>query len=80
MARPVRETPILFGEDARRFIARMQERHPETPEARAQRLRDYEIFQKAFEEGMREKRAREAANGGVDPWFKHVEFPKNLKL
>ena len=35
MARPIRETPILFGEDARRFIARMQERHPETPEARA---------------------------------------------
>ena len=44
MARPIRETPILFGEDARRFIARMQERHPETPEARAQRLRDYEFF------------------------------------
>ena len=71
MARPVRETPILFGEDARRFIARMQERHPETPEARVQRL-DYEIFQKTFEEGMREKRAREAANGGVDPWFDNV--------
>jgi hypothetical protein len=70
----------LFGEDARRFIARMQERHPETPEARAQRLWDYEIFQKAFEEGMREKRAREAANGGVDPWFRYVEFPKESKL
>ena len=80
MARPVRETPILFGEDARRFIARMQERYPETPEARAQRLRDYEFMQKAFEDGMREKRAREAANGGVDPWFKHVEVPKDLKL
>ena len=52
MARPIRETPILFGEDARRFIARMQERHPETPEARAQRLRDYEFFLKAFERGM----------------------------
>ena len=27
MAREIRETPILFGEDARRFLARMQERH-----------------------------------------------------
>ena len=72
MARPVRETPILFGEDARRFIARMQERHPETPEARARRLRDYEFFLKAFERGMAKKRAREAANGGVDPCFDNV--------
>ena len=72
MARPVRETPILFGEDARRFIARMQERHPETPEARAQRLRDYEFFLKAFERGMAKKRAREAANGGKDPCFDNV--------
>lgn len=72
MARPIRETPILFGEDARRFIARMQERHPETPEARARRLRDYEFFQKAFERGMAKKRAREAANGGVDPCFDNV--------
>ena len=72
MARPIRETPILVGEDARRFIARMQERHPETPEARAQRLRDYEFFLKAFERGMAKKRAREAANGGVDPCFDNV--------
>lgn len=48
MASPIRKTPILFGEDARRFIARMQERHHETPEARTQRLRDYEFFQKSF--------------------------------
>ena len=27
----------------------------------------------AREEGMREKRAREEANGGVDPWFRRVE-------
>lgn len=72
MALPIRETPILFGEDARRFLARMNERQPETPEARAQRLRDYEEVQKAFEEGMAEKRAREAANGGIDPWFDHI--------
>ena len=73
MARDIRETPILFGEDARRFMARMQERHPESPEARARRLRNYEYFLKAFEEGMRKKRAREAANGGVDPCFRQIK-------
>ena len=69
MAREIRETPILFGEDARRFLARMQERHPEPPEVRERRLRNYEIFKKAYERGMAKKRAREAANGGIDPWF-----------
>ena len=72
MAREIRETPILYGEDARRFLARMQERHPEPPEVRKRRLRNYEYMKKAYEEGMREKRAREAANGGIDPWFKQV--------
>ena len=72
MALPIKETPILFGEDARRFLARMQEKRTETPEARAQRLRDYEEMKKAFEIGMAEKRAREAANGGVDPCFDHI--------
>ena len=62
----------MFGEDARRFIARMQERHPETPEARAQRLRDYEFFLKAFDRGMTKKRARKAANGGKDPCFDNI--------
>jgi hypothetical protein len=70
MAREIRETPILFGEDARRFLARMEERRTESPEARARRLLDYEFMKKAYELGMQEKRAREAANGGVDPWFK----------
>ena len=72
MAREIRETPILYGEDARRFLARMEERHPEPPEVRAQRLRDYEFMKKAYELGMAEKRAREAANGGIDPWFDNV--------
>ena len=72
MAREIRETPILYGEDARRFLARMQERHPEPPEVRERRLRNYEFMKKAYEEGMREKRAREAANGGIDPCFRQV--------
>ena len=44
MARPIRETPILYGEDARRFLENMKIRRPETPEARAQRLRDYKFI------------------------------------
>ena len=72
MARPVRETPILFGEDARRFLARMEERHPEPPEVRARHLRNYELMEKAYERGMAKMRAREEANGGVDPWFRQV--------
>ena len=72
MAREIRETPILFGEDARRFLARMQERHPEPPEVRARRLRNYELMKKAYERGMAKMRAREASNGGDDPCFRTV--------
>ena len=43
MARPIKETPILFGEDARRFEERMKEKRRETPEQRAKRLKDYEL-------------------------------------
>ncbi len=34
MALKIKETPILFGEDARRFEKRMNEKRSETPEAR----------------------------------------------
>ena len=33
---------------------------------------NYEFMKKAYEIGMGEKRAREAANGGVDPCFRKV--------
>ena len=72
MARPIRETPILFGEDARRFLEAMQNVKPEPPEVRARRLRNYELMKKAYERGMAKMREREAANGGVDPWFRQV--------
>ena len=52
MARPIRETPILFGEDARRFLEAMQNVKPEPPEVRARILRDYEFMKKAYELGM----------------------------
>lgn len=44
MAKPIKETPILFGEDARRFEARMKEKRTETPEARERRLKIYEML------------------------------------
>ena len=36
MARPIKDTPILYGEDARRFEARMKERRRISPEERAE--------------------------------------------
>ena len=33
---------------------------------------NYDFMKKAYEIGMAEKRAREAANGGVDPCFRKV--------
>ncbi len=43
MARPIKETPILFGEDARRFEERMKNPPKETPEERKRRLANWEI-------------------------------------
>lgn len=48
MARPIRETPILFGEDARRFMERMKNPPRETKAERERRLADYEIAMKIF--------------------------------
>lgn len=45
MARPIKETPILFGEDARRFEERMKHPRRETPEEREKRLKSYKKFQ-----------------------------------
>ncbi len=45
MARPIKETPILFGADARRFEERMEHPRRETPEERKKRLISYRKFQ-----------------------------------
>jgi hypothetical protein len=50
----------------------MRENRKESPEMRARRLKNYDIMKKAYEIGMAEKRARIAANGGVDPCFRKV--------
>lgn len=43
MAMPIKETPILFGEDARRFEERMKHPRKESPEEREKRLKHYRI-------------------------------------
>ncbi|HIV80662.1 MAG TPA: hypothetical protein IAC04_03895 [Candidatus Coprenecus stercoravium] len=56
MARPIKETPILFGEDARRFEQRMKEVRKETPEERERRLADYALFMEMLERGERTRK------------------------
>lgn len=46
MARPIKETPILYGEDARRFLERMKNPPKETKEERERRLKHYEMAMK----------------------------------
>lgn len=44
MARPIKETPILFGENAKRFEERMQNPPKVSEEKRAQIRRSYETI------------------------------------
>lgn len=46
MARPIKETPILHGKEAQRFLARMAEGRKETPEQRERRIKNYEKIMK----------------------------------
>lgn len=48
MARPIKETPILFGEDARRFEERMKQKRTESPKARERRLANYRLIMSVF--------------------------------
>lgn len=47
MARPIRETPILFGEDARRFEEKMRTPRKVSKEERERRRKNYELVMKA---------------------------------
>ncbi len=46
MARPIKETPILYGPDGRRFEERMQNPPKVSPEKRAEIRRSYETVMK----------------------------------
>lgn len=48
MARPIKETPVLDGEDARRFVELMNTPRPETIQQRARRKAVYETVKKMF--------------------------------
>lgn len=50
MARPVKETPILFGEDAQRFEARMKNPPQVNKEKQEEMKRDYEYIMSIFED------------------------------
>ncbi|MBD3589680.1 hypothetical protein [Bacteroides sp. GM023] len=50
MARPIKETPILFGEDARRFEARMKEPPQVNREKQKEMKRDYDYIMSIFED------------------------------
>jgi hypothetical protein len=50
MARPIKEPPILFGEDARKFEERMKQVRKETPEQREKRLKRYKAVINVFKE------------------------------
>ena len=57
MARPIKETPILYGEDARRFEARMQEKRHISQEERARIDVHYKAGMAMLEREMRRKHA-----------------------
>lgn len=57
MARPIKETPVLYGEDARRFEARMREQRCVSPEEQARIRANYEIGMAMLERGMKRKNA-----------------------
>lgn len=44
MARPIRETPILFGKDAARFEERMKQKRVISKEERERMKKNYEYF------------------------------------
>lgn len=44
MARPIKETPILYGEEARKFEMRMLNPTPVPQDRREQIMRDYEFL------------------------------------
>jgi hypothetical protein len=63
MANPIKETPELYGEDARRFTVRIENPIPETPEKTAKMRLSYEIFMEAMEKRTFTKSRKEKCGG-----------------
>ena len=49
MARPIRETPILYGEAAKRFEERMKTKRYESPEELEMQIKIYNALKKTIE-------------------------------
>lgn len=62
MARPIAETPILFGEDARRFEARMNENRKVSKETLTRMKESYETVKQWFENGRIYEEQLKASN------------------
>ena len=59
MARPIRETPILFGEDARRFEEKMRNAKPTiTKEEYDEMYKSYKAVLAALERGEARRKAK----------------------
>ncbi len=63
MARPIKETPILFGEDARRFEIRMNQKRTVPQEEIDQIKKSYDIVMRWFENGKKYEDKLRAAKG-----------------
>lgn len=63
MALPIRETPILFGKDARRFEALMKA-NKKNPAERARLAEVYKMGMKMLEDGMATMRELERESDG----------------
>jgi len=53
MANPIKETPILYGNDARRFAERIASPKMVSPQNVAQMKKAYEIFQQSLVRGRK---------------------------
>lgn len=67
MARPIRETPILFGEDARRFEERMKQKRI-IPKEELERIKaSYNLVMQWMENGKKyEEELRKAESKKVE--------------
>lgn len=55
MARPIKETPILYGEDAQRLQQAMNHVVPESPNRKAEMQANYEFFMRMFNRKKKRK-------------------------
>ena len=65
MARPIKETPILYGEDARRFEDRMKNIQKESPEQKKERMEHYQVMLAALQRGEQMRKEGNAIPGIV---------------